>query len=68
MIIGPYGEIINESDSIDDDMIIADIKAEELELCTGRRWIRGRRPELYKLLTEPSGNELNPFQARFNKH
>ncbi|MGF1683639.1 nitrilase family protein [Photobacterium minamisatsumaniensis] len=65
MILNPYGETIAESDSLEDDMVIANLKAKELEMCTGRRWIRGRRPDLYQPLTVPSGNELTPFDARF---
>ena len=60
MILSPYGEIISESDSIDNDMVIAELKAEELEMCTGRRWIRGRKPEPYHSLTQPLGHELDP--------
>ncbi|CAH7285897.1 hypothetical protein VCHA49P379_30132 [Vibrio chagasii] len=65
MILSPYGEIITETDSVDDDMVVADLKAQELEMCTGRRWIRGRKPELYHSLTQPLGHELDPHQARF---
>ena len=65
MIISPYGEIIAESDSVDNDMVIADLKGYELDLCTGRRWIRGRRPALYQPITEVSGEELDAHEARF---
>ena len=67
MIIGPYGEILSESDHIDNDMVIADLKGAELELCTGRRWIRGRRPALYQALSTVFGDELSPHNARFSK-
>ncbi|MFM2483494.1 nitrilase family protein [Celerinatantimonas yamalensis] len=66
MILNAYGQIIAETDSVDDDMVIADLKARELDMCTGRRWIRGRRPELYQPLTT-KGGELSPFHARFSK-
>lgn len=66
MVLNPYGEIIAETDSVDNDIVIADLKAEELEMCTGRRWIRGRRPSLYNPLTI-EGNELTPYNARFSK-
>ncbi|MBW3698226.1 acyltransferase [Vibrio sp. T187] len=65
MILSPYGETIVETDSIEDDMVIAELKAQELEMCTGRRWIRGRRPDLYQPMTQALGNELDPHQARF---
>lgn len=66
MVLNPYDEIIAETDSVDNDIVIADLKAEELEMCTGRRWIRGRRPSLYNPLTI-EGNELTPYNARFSK-
>lgn len=67
MILNPYGEILAETDSVDDDMVIADLKADQLKMCTGRRWIRGRRPNLYSALTIEQGNELSPFFARFSE-
>lgn len=65
MILSPYGETIVETDSIEDDMVIAELKAQELEMCTGRRWIRGRRPDLYQPMIQALGHELDPHQARF---
>lgn len=65
MILSPYGEVIAETDSIDNDMIMADLHAADLNMCTGRRWIRGRRPELYPPLSVTQGNELSPHDARF---
>ncbi|NOI27559.1 nitrilase family protein [Vibrio coralliilyticus] len=66
MILNPYGEIITETDSVEDDMVIAELDPTELEMCTGRRWIRGRRPDLYTDLTQPLGHELDPYHARFD--
>ncbi|MGF1753845.1 nitrilase family protein [Vibrio makurazakiensis] len=65
MILNPYGETLIETDSVEDDMVVAELHAEELEMCTGRRWIRGRRPDLYQPITEALGHELDPHQARF---
>jgi N-carbamoylputrescine amidase len=67
MILSPYGEILAETDSIEDDMVMTDLKAKELDMCTGRRWIRGRRPELYGMITQSDGCELNPYDARFSE-
>jgi hypothetical protein len=39
----------------------------EKAVCTERRWLRGRRPELYRSLTVPTGHELNPIGARFSE-
>ncbi|MFN3015980.1 nitrilase family protein [Vibrio coralliilyticus] len=66
MILNPYGEIITETDSVEDDMVIAELDPAELEMCTGRRWIRGRRPDLYTALAQPLGHELDPYHARFD--
>ncbi|MGF1911770.1 nitrilase family protein [Vibrio kasasachensis] len=66
MVLSPYGKILAESQSIEDDMVIADLEMKELEMCTGRRWIRGRRPELYTMITQSSGCELSPHEARFS--
>jgi predicted amidohydrolase len=66
MIIDCYGRIIEETWQADEAMVVADMDLELLGRCTGRRWIRGRRPELYSELSRPQGNELNPREARFN--
>ncbi len=66
MIIDPYGRILNETTKVDDDIVISNVDLDLLKMCTGRRWIRGRRPELYGILTEPTGNELDPRAARFS--
>ncbi|QRN94449.1 nitrilase family protein [Archangium violaceum] len=66
MILDPYGRILAETWRAGDDMVVADLDIGLLPLCTGRRWIRGRRPELYGMLVEHRGDELEPRQARFS--
>ncbi len=66
MILDPYGRILVESTSIEDDLVVADLDLDLLPLSTGRRWIRGRRPDLYVSLTQPLGQELSPMEARFS--
>jgi predicted amidohydrolase len=66
MILDPYGRILAESDAIEDDLVVADLDLSLLPLSTGRRWIRGRRPELYSSLTVPLGHEMSPQEARFS--
>lgn len=66
MILDPYGRVLVESNRAADDLVVANLDAQLLDRCTGRRWIRGRRPELYGLLTEPTGKELDPRSARFS--
>ena len=66
MILDPYGRILAETWAAADALVTADLDLDLLPLSTGRRWIRGRRPELYGLLNQPLGHELNPRQARFS--
>jgi len=66
MIIDPYGRIINETCKCDDDMVIADLELDLLPNCSGRRWMRGRRPELYDEIMEKKGDELDARKARFS--
>ena len=67
MILDPYGRILAETWKAEDRLVVADLDLDLLPLCTGRRWIRGRRPELYGLLTERLGHELDPRAARFSR-
>jgi len=64
MIIDPYGRILVETGKADDAMVIADLDAGLLTEATVRKWIRARRPDLYKPLTVPTGQER---EARFMK-
>jgi N-carbamoylputrescine amidase len=67
MILDPYGEILSETWKAEDAMVMADLHPERLEMCTGRRWIRTRRPELYTPLTIPTGQEEDTRKVRFAK-
>jgi predicted amidohydrolase len=66
MILDPYGRVLAETWRARDELVVADLDLDLLPLCTGRRWIRGRRPELYGLLTERMGYELGAREARFS--
>ncbi|RIJ43838.1 acyltransferase, partial [Maribellus luteus] len=66
MILDPYGRVLAETDALDEALVIADLDLDLLPTATGRRWIRGRRPELYGLLTRRPGHELDPREARFS--
>jgi predicted amidohydrolase len=65
MVLDPYGRIITESTHADDDMVTADLDPALLRMCTGRRWLQVRRPELYHPLTQPTGNEKTTREVRF---
>lgn len=65
MILDPYGEILVETGKAGDDMVMADLDASVLPSSSGRRWLRARRPELYSMLTQPTGRELETWKVRF---
>jgi predicted amidohydrolase len=67
MILDPYGEIVAETRSFDDAMVVADLDAALLPTASGRRWLRARRPELYDGLTRPTGNEIETRRVRFGE-
>ncbi|WP_432887467.1 nitrilase family protein [Kribbella sp. CA-245084] len=66
MILDPYGRIVAETPVPAEAVVVADLDLDLVPLATGRRWLRGRRPELYGLLTERQGNELGPRATRFS--
>ena len=65
MILDPYGDILTETWKARDDMVIADLRPELPDMCTGRRWIKTRRPDLYGPLTESTGREQDTRTVRF---
>ncbi|MBM4026129.1 MAG: acyltransferase [Planctomycetes bacterium] len=67
MILDPYGRILAETWKAEDDMVIADLDPALRENCTGVRWIKTRRPELYQALTIPTGLEKDTRSVRFGK-
>jgi len=48
MIIDPFGDIIAECRKLDNDFTIATITPEKLKQAGGYRYIKARRPELYR--------------------
>ncbi|MAE67697.1 MAG: nitrilase [Phycisphaeraceae bacterium] len=62
MILDPYGEIIAESNALDDDVVIGVLTPEKLTNCLGRKFLAARRPELYGRLVEPlpTGHDNTP--------
>jgi len=67
MILDPYGDILAETWKAGDDMVVADLDPEVRKMCTGVRWIRSRRPELYDLLAERTGRERDIRHVRFTR-
>ena len=53
MIMDPFGEILVESSALEDDVVVGLCTADKIEVSSGHRYLRARRPELYKILVEP---------------
>ena len=47
MILDPYGEILAECRSMEDEVVVANCTPDKLELAGGHRYKQARRPELY---------------------
>ena len=65
MILDPYGDILVETWRAKDEMVVADLDPDLLHMCTGRRWIKSRRPALYGPLSELTGKEEDTRTVRF---
>ncbi|MBS1575234.1 MAG: nitrilase family protein [Bacteroidetes bacterium] len=48
MIIDPFGDIIAECRKLDNDFVVATLTPEKLKQAGGYRYIKARRPELYR--------------------
>ena len=59
MIIDPFGDILTECQTFEDSYVIANIIPEKLTLAGGYRYMKARRPELYK---EIIGKDHTPEQ------
>jgi len=66
-ILDPYGRVMAETWKAGDDMIVADLDASLRDKCTGVRWIKTRRPELYHSLTIRTGRERDTRSVRFGQ-
>lgn len=67
MILDPYGRILAETWKAGDDMVTAELDPSLFVQCTGRRWMRSRRPDMYAPLREPSGTEEDTRKVRFDQ-
>ena len=65
MILDPYGRILAESRKAGDDMVVAQLCGSLIEQSTGRAWIQARRPDLYNMLTQATGNERDTRSLKF---
>ncbi|RYB03697.1 nitrilase-related carbon-nitrogen hydrolase [Lichenibacterium ramalinae] len=65
MILDPYGRVVAESTAIEDDVVVADLALDLIPTSSGRRWMRGRRPDLYGIIAETRGDETSARATRF---
>jgi predicted amidohydrolase len=65
MIIDAYGDILSETCKAGDDMVTADLDPAVQHMCTGQRWMKTRRPDLYHAISEFTGREEDTRKVRF---
>jgi len=65
MILDPYGEVLAESKAIGNDMVIAELDLSLIPTSNGKRWMKARRPELYSLIAQRTGEEEETRKVRF---
>ncbi len=65
MVLDPYGRIVAETWAAADQMVVASLDLTLLPLSSGRRWLLGRRPELYQVLLSQLDEGRDARQARF---
>ncbi|GAC1475759.1 MAG: nitrilase family protein [Isosphaeraceae bacterium] len=63
MILDPHGDVVAESQALDDDVVVGLLTTEAYEQASGRRYLQARRPELYGTLVEPHPNGHRPVTA-----
>jgi predicted amidohydrolase len=54
LILDPYGEVIAECRTLEDEVVTATLHAEARQLASGASYIRARRPALYSKMVEPN--------------
>jgi predicted amidohydrolase len=67
MVLDPYGRVLVSTSKAEDDMVTCDLDARLLDNCTGRRWLKARRPGLYGPLTATTGRERDTRLVRFGR-
>lgn len=60
MILDPYGEVLVECNTLDDEVVVATLTPEKLKDASGSRYRLARRPELYGKLVEPQVSQTLP--------
>ena len=63
MILDPYGRILAETCAADDAMVVADLDPALLDGCTGRKWMRARRPDALRPAHSADGHGVRHADA-----
>lgn len=68
MIIDPFGEVLSEIKSFENDITLSKISKEKIKLSGGQRYINARRPELYKgIIGQSHNSETIPIWLKDQK-
>ena len=60
MILDPFGEVLVESDALEDDVVVWLLTPERFEASSGQRYLKARRPDLYGKLVAPQESVTMP--------
>ena len=58
MILDPFGEILVESSALEDDVVVGLLTPDKIPISSGYRYLRARRPDLYRNLVEPLPEDM----------
>lgn len=68
MILDPFGEVLVESNALEDDVVVGLLTPEKLDQSSGWRYRKARRPALYEKLVEPQESVTLPgWQLKHDK-
>ncbi len=68
MILDPFGEVLVESNALEDDIVVGLLTPEKLDQSSGWRYRKARRPALYEKLVEPQESVTLPgWQLKHDK-
>lgn len=68
MIIDPFGEVLSEIKSFENDITLSKISKEKIKLSGGQRYMNARRPELYKgIIGQSHNSETIPIWLKDQK-
>jgi N-carbamoylputrescine amidase len=67
MIIDPNGRILVETSKAGDDMVIADLDGSLVAPSVGQAFLKARRPDLYRDLSEKTGREEDTRSLKFKE-